>query len=257
MNIPTSGIPLLREVTRAEWLQQPRGFDFREFKRGRYNTTELLWKTGRPEGHEYDANARYLGIASSVQLGVGVPELVQGPEIADRAGAWLISARPGPLSPGPDLLPPLIKREQSWQFTPVVLALRRLGYLIEVHQAWLWPESHALLRPFYERVKALREATTSDEAGRAAVKRLYTTTFGMLAHDRPGHSASYIFRPDWWYTIVAESKARTVYRLSQVLGVDGVAASRVHYDCLYFPKAVTALPVGASIGQFKYHHTEA
>ena len=248
-NPGATGIAMLKTVTRPDWLRQPRA-NFSIFKE--HKTVDLRWKTDRPALHLYDKRAMYLGAASSVKLGVGVPELVQAPRLEDRAGLWHIVVT---FSQGQDF-PSLVRTAESWQYTPIVQALRASGYEVQAVEAWLFPEQHALLRPFYERVKALWEATANDPEARRQVKHLYTITFGMLAHERPGYGTGYIYRPDWTFSLVAEAKARMFYQMLKVLEIDGVAPSQVKTDCIWYPRPVNALPVGERIGQFKYKLAE-
>lgn len=48
---------------------------------------------------------------------------------------------------------------------------------------------------------------------------------------------------------VAEAKARMFYQMRKVLDVDGVAPSAVKTDALYYPVAVSSLPLGSMIRQ--------
>lgn len=246
-NPGAAGMALLKEVTRPEWLRQPSA-SFEVFKA--HKTIDLLWKTDRPALHLYDKRAMYVGAASSVKLGVGVPVQVAHPEFEDHAGVWHIIIDQAPA--GLDQLPPIVRSADSWQYTPIVKLLRKWNYAFHAEEAWLFSKQHALLRPFYEGVRTLWEASTDDPDARRQIKRMYTVTFGMLAHDRAGHGAGYIYRPDWTFSLVAEAKARMFYQLRKVFEIDGVAPSRVKTDCIWYPRPVTALPVGESIGQFKY-----
>lgn len=253
---PVSGIRLLKEVCNPNWLQQP-AFNFMPWKtRKRFRCYDWHYPRCAPGAHSYDKSGAYVGAAGGVLLGVGAPELVSAPTFdARRAGSWHIIARQGIGTPASDLLPSLIDEQDSWQYTPIVCALLKSGYEIEVQEAWLYPETHAVLRSFYERIRQLRQAATTEEQLRQ-VKYLYTSAFGTLAHEpkRPWPGA--IFRPDWWYTLVAESKARMFYQMQRVLELDGIAPVRVKVDCIWYPQQVTALPLGNGIGQYKYELDE-
>jgi hypothetical protein len=246
-NPGTAGLALLKEVTRPEWLRQPHA-SFSIFKQ--HKTVDLLWKTDQSALHLYDKRAMYVGAASSVKLGIGIPEYVAHPQIEDRAGVWRVIIDQSPA--GFELLPPIVKSADSWQYTPIVELLRKLGYMFHAEEAWLFSEQHAVLRPFYERVKALWQATADNPDARRQVKRLYTITFGLLAHEKLGHGAGYVYRPDWTFSLVAEAKARMFYQMRKVLETEDVAPSQVKTDCIWYPRPVTALPVGDKIGQFKY-----
>ncbi len=245
------GMTLLKAVVRPAWRQQPRNFDFSIFAGRDFRALDFAWRDGRPARHQYDKNAMYVGAASSVVLGVGAPELVQRPLFDPRkAGLWHIASMQPPAT-----LPPLPcpADDTPWQYTPLVLALIDLGYTLDISEAYIWPESHQILRPFYERVKALREQAQTPEALKA-VKTMYTVTFGMLAHsiERPG--SGYLYRPDWFFGLVAHAKAILFRQAWQVYARTGYAPSRISVDALYYPERLPdgALPVGKGIGQFKY-----
>lgn len=241
-----AGMAILREVTRPEWLRQPQG-DFTVFRR--HPAFDLRWDSGRPGPCIYDKNAMYVGAASSAKLGVGIPEFVHAPALEDRAGLWHIIVEGGL---GGDLVPLLVKMPDSWQYTPMVQALLTFGYQVRAVEAWLFPESHAVLRPFYERIRTLRDATVDQPEARGQIKRLYTVTFGILAHLIPDAKPGYLYRPDWFFTLVAEACARMHYQMRKVLEVEGVAPSAAHTDALFYPHPVASLPLGPGIGQFKY-----
>lgn len=252
-----AGMRMFKALTRAEWRKQPAGFPFDWFKQHAH-ILPLVWSNKQPGGiHEYDQHAAYLGAAGGVRLGVGKPELVKAPELSDVAGCWHIIARQGPATPGGDLPPLLmqkaIQKEESWQYTPMVQQLVRMGYQVEIKRALLWPETHQVLRAFYSWCKDQREDAAGDPERLKAVKQLYTSTFGMFAHwPKNGASPSYLYRPDWWYTIVSLHKARLLERMRQVLQADELAPVKVDTDAIYYTAPVSALPIGPGIGQFSH-----
>ncbi len=250
-----SGIALLKAVTPAAWLAQPE-YDFSvfQFHNGRREDDrrafDFGWHDGRPAVHMYDKSAMYLGAASSARLGVGAPEHVHQTPLLDQPGIWHINVIAAPEN-GP--LPPLVETVRSWQYTPIVQLLISLGYKLSCDEAYLFPEQHQVLRPFYERVRALRlEAKTPEDI--SAIKRLYTVSFGILAHARDGARPGYLYRPDWFFGLVAYSKAIMYNQMRRVYLKYGAAPSRVRVDALYYPDALPAdaLPLGVGIGQFKY-----
>lgn len=146
------------------------------------------------------------------------------------------------------LQPPLVKSVDLWQYTLIVKLLDKVGYAFWVKEVWLFAEQHVVLRAFYERVKVLWGATEDN----AEAWSLYTVTLGMLAHERYGHGAGYIYWPDWTFSHVAEAKARMFSQMRKVVERKDVAPSQVKRDCIWYPRRVATLPVGDGIGQFKY-----
>lgn len=235
------GLKIIRERCRPEWLVQPSMDSLKIF--ARYKAVERPWHSGRPENYEYDKNAQYVGAAASVKLGVGEPEHVSEPAPADRAGLWRVHIAEVPGFAAQ--FPPIARTAECWLYTPLVRLLQAFGYTFQVYEAWLFPEQHAVLRPFYERMKAMREQD------KAAAKDIYRVTFGMLAHPPRYASPDYLYRPDWWSTLVSEARARMYYQMRNVLLQEGQAPSAVLTDALYYEHPVHGLPLGTGIGQFK------
>jgi hypothetical protein len=246
------GLDILRSVCRPEWIRQPRA-DLSIF--GMYKEVERAWDSGkRPLLHEYDKNKQYLGAAASAKLGVGVPEHVPSPAMEDRAGLWhvVIDAIPDGLAE----LPPVVRSNKAYIATPTVQLLHQFGYQFHAVEAWLFPEQHQVLRPFYERVKSLLERAETPEA-LVEVKRIYSVTFGLLAHSGEHQSASCLYRPDWWSALVAEARTRFLRQIKRVYDVEGIAPLLVDHDAVYYAQPVACLPLGAGIGQFKYKCLES
>lgn len=250
------GLALLRRVTPANWLRQPE-FDFSvfAFHDGRdendHRAFDFSWDSGRPGPHVYDKNSMYLGAASSAWLGVGVPEHVLAPELANKPGIWRIHLQEVPPGEGV-VLPPLVEQEVSWQYTPIMLRLRNdPAYKFYVSEAWIFPEGHQVLRPFYEQLRALRQAARTPEELKR-VKRLYTVSFGILAHQIQGARPGYLYRPDWFFGLVSYAKLILYQQMERVWLREMVQPSAVHTDAIHYPVPISGLPLGTGIGQFKY-----
>jgi hypothetical protein len=231
---------ILKQVTRPEWLTQPDS-DFSIFRK--HPALDARWDSGKPRAVVYDKNAMYLGAASSAKLGVGPFRLAEKPEFEDQAGLWRIVLHDTPAHLAH--LPPIALIGSSWQYTPVLRYLRDTGYTFDLEEAYLFSEQHAVLKRFYEQMKVLRERD------KAAAKALYTTTFGVLAHQPPAHWTHALYRPDWFFGLVAEAKVRMFYQIRQFYIADGVLPVAINVDSLFYAQEVPSIPLGAGIGQFK------
>jgi hypothetical protein len=235
----------LRRVTRSAWLKQPPG-DFSIFRE--HPARDARWYTSQPPQFCYDKNAMYLGAAASVKLGVGPFTHVEAPEFSDQAGLWhIVLADPPPEEAN---VPPIIPTGPSWQYAPVLRYLHKYGYPFTVLEAYLFSEQHAVLRSFYEGVKTLRAQD------KQAAKDIYTRTFGILAHLPDEPWPGMIYRPDWFFTLVAEAKVRMYEHLRQFYQADGAYPVAIKTDSLYYTQAMPSIPLGTNIGQFKLRPVE-
>ena len=240
MNEPLSGIAILKQLTRPEWLLQPQG-DFSLFQK--HPTFNAKWNLGKPWVVCYDKNAMYLGAASNVKLGVGPFSHIEKPDFVDQAGLWSLFLYEPPKELAS--LPPIAPYGLSWQYTPVMHYLAQTGYKFDLKEAYLFAEQHAVLRRFYEQMKELRERD------KPAAKAIYTRTFGVLAHQPPEHWSNALYRPDWFFGLVAEAKVRMYLQVQKTYRSDGVLPITIDVDSLYFDQDVPSIPIGSGIGQFK------
>lgn len=243
------GWEILRHVIRPAWMEQPAGdFEvFRDHKAGpiSYNVT-----TDAP--YEYDKNAQHLGAMSSVKLGIGSPIYRERPTFEDVAGLWHVEVERGPQTRYDAILPPIVRRTDTWVYTPLASCLVKLGFIVRPLEAYTFAEQHRVLEPFYQHMKMLRDGARSP-ADLAPVKLIYQITPGTLAHRPPEGSApgKYLYRPDWWYSLVAQARAIMHYQIFKVWEQEQQAPVMVKTDCIGYAQPVTGLPMGAGIGQFK------
>ena len=246
------GLEIMHSCTPPAWLLQP-DYDFSVFRRiGK--TTAFRWSTGAPALHKYDKSAQHLGAAGAARLGIGAPAHVMRPDLTKAPGLWHILVEGAP--PIDEALPPLIDDNalESWEYTPVVQELHKRGYKLRLIEAYLFAEGREVLRPFYEHMRGLRAAALaagdSDQIER--IKAIYRVTPGMLAHEKKDARPGYLFRPDWWFGLVAYAKVVMYCQMERVWKNEGVALAAVETDALYYSEPVQGLPMGTGIGQFKY-----
>lgn len=250
------GLEIMRSCTPPAWMEQP-AFDFSVFKRAG-KTIAFQWYTGRPALHKYDKNAQHLGAAGAVRLGIGAPAHVVRPEITPelikRPGLWHIRIEGAP--PTVAALPPLIDDGalESWEYTPIVQELHKRGYKLRILNAFLFEQGREVLRPFYEHMRELRSAALAagDADQITRIKAIYRVTPGMLAHEKEDARPGYLFRPDWWFGLVAYAKVVMYCQMERVYQREGIAPTAVETDALYYDQPVQGLVIGTGIGQFKH-----
>ncbi len=246
------GLEIMRSCTPPAWLKQP-DFDFSLFKRAG-KTVGFQWYTGRPALHKYDKNAQHLGAAGAVKLGIGAPALVARPELSNRPGLWHIRIEGDP--PTNPALPPLIDDDarESWEYTPVVQELYKRGYKLRILDALLFEQGREVLRPFYERLRDLRAdaLASGDQQQLGRVKDIYRVTLGALARPPAKPWPGYLYRPDWFFGLVAYAKVVMYCQMERVWKQENIAPTAVYIDALYYDQPVQGLPIGQALGQFKY-----
>jgi len=236
------GMDLLRAVTRQAWLQQP-AQDLTFFADHHCKDAWYSEVRGKLTGlYQYDKNAAYLACASSVLLGVGTythGTTTAAAAVADkRPGIYLVEL--------PSVGCPVYFAQpgRQWLYTPCVSYLQERGLSFDILEGYYWPESHTVLRAFYQHCKAQRE-------GGQPIKHIYTQVFGMLAHDPLRHWQGMIYRPDWYNLLKAELKARMYRHAYAVKVAEGVAPVAIHIDALFYQQPVHSLKMGEGIGAFK------
>lgn len=240
LGLETDGLTILKNTTTRSWLRQPVDslWLFQEHKSKAMVHVSSSWKW------QYDKNAAYLAAAGSVELGVGEPISVPGEQITEvhynMPGLWRVYSYhtvSHPLNTWPS--------GESWQYTPIVRLMRELGYKHTVFQACLFPEHHTVLRRFYDYMKAWRERD------REAAKECYTRLFGILAYHPEVLYNDMIYRPDWWYTIIAENNARILRTALRINDTTGLFPIGWNTDALYYEQRVNGFTLGNGIGQWK------
>jgi hypothetical protein len=205
----------------------------------------------------YDVNAAYLAAAGGVALPTGpVEHRDLFPELDERLpGYWLFEPPPSYGGPGPAPWP---ARSPCWVTTPTAAYLADrwgLGPL----EAWVWPERHQYLRPWYDELRRAREAVLP-MGGPAlnALKTIYKAGLGRLESDRrAGGAEAPLYQPYWGQAVTALARCNLHRRLRGLVGAEPVA---IQVDCLYFiaprshPEAFAAragIPLGDGPGAFK------
>lgn len=212
--------------------------------------------------HALDLNSAYMNVASSLPLPVGDTLHLHFPTFEKgKAGVWLIDPGPGawvdPMLPAP--WADDYRRDRAgpyWVTSPTMERCADLG--LEAIEAYVWPEAHHYMRPWYELLREAR-AKVLDLRGPAleAIKDIPQRGVGRLASPvrTKDLTEDETFQPYWSWAIKAECRQRLHRRLA-ALEVSPVALDT---DCAFFlssrasPEILAVrlgLPLGDGLGQF-------
>lgn len=192
----------------------------------------------------YDRGGSYLAGWSSLRLGVGAPELLEGEAAVfdpKRAGWWLVQLpdRSEERDPFPNVLDPEGNRagQQVWVTTPALEYATApepngMGWEVPVIKAWAWPadRSKPVLAPLYkvlrEALNQLRELGPDDEDAKAAatlVKQIYKqlsghfvgTSSDLSNRDRStlASNALNVHQPYWTHAMMATARRAILHQI--------------------------------------------
>ena len=258
-----------------------------------YDLEEQFNWTRTPMSHEqsgwlacYDRGGSYLASWSSLLLGYGQPELLDGDEIEfdpKRAGWWQVQL-PNDCSTGghyPSLLDPAGRQagQAVWLTTPVLeYALKDLGLTVPILKAWSWPRERSvralkgLGEVLRDALTQLREIGDEDAAATAGlVKQIYKTLSGHFISadsDTRGKgmknrssAALDMHHPYWFHAMRGQAKRAILHQILKVGETTGRWPLVVSvYDLVGYhtdtPDLVQAWPgepakLGEGLGQYK------
>jgi hypothetical protein len=273
----TVGMKLLTKIAQErkhpEWIARPNvdltSMPWDEAAR------DLIWE--RPFSHDekkkrylhkIDKNSAYLRACVALQFGVGDPVHEDGSASYSekRVGIWRCSVK----APASILenLPPVWDGGE-WIAGPIIKLLQGQGYEVAIHEGWIFPKQHEVLRAWAEKIWEVRQAFKlgSYEWARneqvwgmayVAVKDVAVATIG-LTQSRKFEEASYKQRPDWHCQVVAGNRSTVYYNLLKVFKASGRVPLLVNMDALYYvsderdPAAVVPELLGKenSLGGYK------
>lgn len=225
----------------------------------------LAGETELPYVHGYDRGASHLG-GWHVELGVEGLRHHVGTDArwngkTSQAGLWLISlwdwdewGLPDPAT----ALNARVEGDRVWVTTPTLSQLKLHGVTPTIHEAWIWAKSSRYLDLA---AKVIADARTHpDPLMVTTIKDLYTRTNGKLAERRPWRTVQHLHRPDWYFTVVAQSRFAIDLQLTKIQREHGAMPLAVDHDAVFYastePNPMKAWPgdpskLGTGVGQWK------
>lgn len=175
--------------------------------------------------HEYDRNSHYLAACQSVYVGTGTPvhlqedALYKGGYIDGSIESGVYRVEIFNASKWSVDLPPII-RSGEWVTADLLEYAIKQGYEVAAREAWVFPESHQMLRQWastlWDARTRLKQEAFSNQQGQAnayyTIKDIATMSMGAFAIRRDDHKLA---RNNWWSDVVGKSRATMVYHLKK------------------------------------------
>lgn len=287
LGVPIGGSPgrvgwaYLKELRAAPgWTEAIPGVDWKAMHFESKAATDLIWhrplKQSERESpvtlylQKYDEAAAYPYAASQTDMGVGEPLHMDARDAhiaslhekgsPQSVGVWRCTINYDASRYNP-LMPPVWKEElgtyagsEGWIAGPIIRLLRSQGHEVIVHEGYIFPERHDVLKRWAENLWAIREGYKITAcwknvhcAGLAsrAVKTIMNTMIGMTAFKRFEEDDE-MRRPDIRIQTIARHRELTYHRLQKVEKLYGVTPVLVYMDALYYlthePDGRAALP---------------
>lgn len=201
----------------------------------------------------YDKNSMYPASCTSVQLGTGLPTLVEHPTFdmtRDKPLPGLWYCRISGESPfnGRELPHPTNGITSGWFWSYTVKLLHELGYLVEIEQAYVWDKehTHTPLRPFAECIWDARislrtntarytnqEARKHAEGGVKMVANKGLAWLDLQANRTREDTEDSFDRPDWYQLLKDNARYQMFWRIRTYLK-KGFHPVGMHEDCLFY-----------------------
>lgn len=224
----------------------------------------------------YDKNSQYPGACTGTKLGVGTPVHEMQPTFDVKSPlTGLYHCKITGESPegfdGVQLPHPTDGRTEGWFLTYTVQLLFELGYTVEIEEAYVWKESHVIMRVWAEKLWNCRSQLQTGnplcnvtryknqaarDAAYQAIKPILNASLGMLASgkhkqdldkfeavlcnpDATEKDRQYAtlalswYRPDWYALIIDRARTLMFRRIKKFQGSGSVLLG-VQTDALFY-----------------------
>ncbi len=230
----------------------------------------ILWtriptdeELARPWLIRIDKNAAFPRAAYDCKFGInrvvhatGAPNMPYWtPEDTKRlpVGIWHIKPLGGPVEPH---YPPMVEGE--WITTPALRAALGAEYQLECDEAWLFPESHYVLRETMDKLWEYRQKFPADDPRNGAFKQIMVDLPGLFRMPELKNTPKY--RPDWYSQITGGNFAIMQQNIRKFAELFGLYPILIHIDCIMYcsdkPLAELMPDNRTDMGHFK-HELEA
>lgn len=241
------GIDLLKSTMRPEWKEPPTQ------SMEPFETAQCMpsyWGKVTPGLWKYDKHAAYLAAMSTVKVGISDYERRTGrAALASlcEQGCYLVESLDAP-----QWVPAGIEVSGlggTWLYLSELRLLDALGVQGVVSASFTYPKTVRAFYPFYELLRVRRGQGEN-------VKPLYTSAFGMLAHEPQKRMwRDCLYRPDWHRMLIAEAKLVLYKQALQVHEAEGLWPIAMKVDALYYTQQVRSLRLGDGIGAYEESRT--
>jgi hypothetical protein len=207
--------------------------------------------------HAYDVNGMFLVAASSLALPIGRADHLDAAAVWDASTVQHMLAHPGWWR---------LADADTWIPTPALaeLAAQRGVEHGQVAEAWVWPEHHRWLEPWYRAIRSARTTLPPGSIAARALKQVYTGGIGRLGSANRANPADPLYQPYWSHAVMAEANARLERKLHRIRDNHQHTPVALDVDCSWWitpePDPATfaeqiGLQVDEQPGHFKHAGT--
>ena len=239
--------------------------------------TLSLRAAGKRYIHKFDRSMAFTAAATQTDIGVGTPVHVETAMGAihekghpQAVGVWRCTVSDTPDSIVQSDMPEIwFDERDTWLSGPIIRLLRAIGYEVEVHEGWVFPEQHDLLVKWGKLLWDARQSFSHDEewintAGRELAyrmaKTIANTTVGFTAYKGFDEEEKEKARPDIRLQVVTRNAELMYHCMNKVKQLYGATPAMVYMDACYYlsdePDGRAALPElvkrEGKLGGFKY-----
>ncbi len=147
-------------------------------------------------------------------------------------GIWHVRVLGGPFEP---MYPPIIHEDTSewhWVTSQMVKAAICAEYELECTDAWVFPESHYVLRQTFQNLWDFRHEFGPYDLLNGAFKRMANDLSGLLR--MPELKGTPKFRPDWYAGIASGNAAIMQQNIRKFAELWGLYPILIHVDCIMY-----------------------
>ena len=221
-----------------QWLSRPQK-DLAKLPFKEATPSPLLWsrplaplETDKKFIHKIDKNSMYLRACVEEMYGTGEPMQVDGSEYqAKLVGVWRISH----LDSSDLFSPPLpwpFWWKGEWAATPMVKAMMKMGFEVEVEEGWIFPQAHGIFKAWAQNLWRFRQSYPAGDPKRADIKEIANKTIGLISYTGFEMETNKN-RPDWRCQTVAGAYASLFYNMMR-WALEGLFPVLISTDALLY-----------------------
>lgn len=246
-----------------QWVETIPQFDWKAAHFTSAAAPDIIWQralttTERENGvfvHKFDESAAYPYAASQTDMGVGTPVYLHA-EMAGRAavhekghpqsvGVWRCTLHSFPLN-ADNGMPPIWKKTTGWLAGPMIRLLSKIGYTVEIHEAYVFPDRHDLLVKWANSLWLIRQGFILAAGGTwknekcaklaaKATKTVMNATIGMTAFRKfDEEKDDEMKRPDIRLQAIARHVELKWHRIEKIRTLYGITPVLIYMDALYY-----------------------
>lgn len=196
--------------------------------------------------HHYDKNSAYLSACRGANMGIGDPEHVTGGDIIPGLPGIYRVTWEYPFTG--EWMPPIVDPRQEWVTNDVLLFAQQHGYILTIHEAWVFNDYRKVLDPVATTIWEARSVLNPKsgpnpffaEENAIARKNAYDTCkeialvfVGGFATGKEKHPDIKGIHPNWWADAVGKARVNMLANLLKYTAQAG-APVLVYSDGVWF-----------------------